>query len=49
MLFQVEFFEDEDYWMVLDGDIVIDNYLPSREAAEDRAQALTEHRRPQWV
>jgi hypothetical protein len=40
MLFQVEFCEETDYWRVLDGDIVIDGCLLSREAAEDRAEAL---------
>ncbi len=44
MPFQVEFCEEADYWMVLDGDIVIDDCLPSREAAEDRAKALAERR-----
>jgi hypothetical protein len=40
MLFQVEFCEEADYWRVLDGDIVINDCLPSRKAAEDRAGAL---------
>lgn len=44
MLFQAEFCEEADYRMVLDGDIVIDNCLPSRKAAEDRAEALAERR-----